>query len=73
MKIIKIGTFDKRGMPTGWTIDLVKDERKGIGGYCLGIDDLFPGSVDVNGIEIVEWTQARKEAKKTVKRKVGGK
>ncbi len=56
MKIIKIGTFDERGMPIGWHIDLndIKDTE-----YCLGIDQLFPGSVDINGIEIVEWTQAR--------------
>jgi hypothetical protein len=58
MKIIKIGTFDKRGIPTGWHIDL--SDQKGTE-YCLGIDQIFSGSVDVNGIEIVEWTQARKD------------
>ncbi len=59
MKIIKIGTFDEKGMPTGWHIDL--SPQDGVE-YCLGIDQLFRGSVDVNRVEITQWTQARKES-----------
>ncbi len=69
-KIIKIGSWDKAGMPTGWVIEVMEGEKigiggylKGIGGYCLGIDELFQGSVDVNGVEIVEWTEERRKAK----------
>jgi len=70
MKIVKIGTFDNRGMPIGWSIDV---GGKGVGfqegtsalgvsddAYVLGIDILGVGIVDVNGIEIVEWTDARR-------------
>lgn len=59
-KIIKIGTFDNRGMPTGWHFDIEGVIEKGY--YCLGLDFLFPGSVDVNGVEVVEWTEARHKA-----------
>ena len=60
MKILKIGIFSKDGAPTGWAFDGTGDKP----GYALGLDLLFPGSVDVNGIEIVEWTEARKLASK---------
>ncbi len=55
-RIVKIGTFDRQGMPTGWYIENTEHNEVG---YCLGLDMLFPGSVDVNGCEIVEWTLAR--------------
>lgn len=58
MKIVEIGTFDNHGMPTYWTMN-GSDQKEGEK-YCLGIDQLFPGSVDVNGVEIVEWTKKRK-------------
>ena len=62
MKIIKIGSFDRNGSPTNWWFDLndVDTTR-----YALGLDQLFPGSVDVNGVEIVEWTKARNDAIQT--------
>ncbi len=56
MKIVKKGTFDKKGIPTGWHLDL--DDCKE-GECCVGLDRLFPGSVDVNGIEMVEWEMER--------------
>ena len=55
MKIIKIGTFSDGGCPVNWAFDAQGD------GHCLGIDLLYPGSVDVNGVEIVEWTAARRK------------
>jgi len=58
VKIVKIGTFDEHGWPTGWHLDL---ENQNSVSYCLGIDKLFPGSVDIAGIEIVEWTEFRKK------------
>lgn len=75
MKIIKIGTFDERGLPTRWNIDLgdapyIASDQLKIGTeneYCLGLDQLFPGSVDVRGVEIVEWTQLRKLCTKGIK------
>jgi len=57
MKIVKIGTFDHNGCPTGWHIDM-NDIPDGV--YALGVDVIGPGIVDVNGIEIVEWTNKRK-------------
>ena len=59
MKIIKIGTFNKFGMPTGWEFD--GNNMGNSKEYCMGLDILGPGIVDVNGIEIVEWTEKRKE------------
>lgn len=56
MKIVKIGDFDRNGNPVTWFVDCQDLPEKG---YCLGIDTLFPGSVDVNGVEIVEWTALR--------------
>ncbi len=66
MKIIKIGTYDSAGVPMGWHIDCEFEgeavNNEGSNKYCLGIDRFFPGSVDVNGVEITEWTLARKTA-----------
>ena len=73
MKIVKIGTFDNCGVPTGWHLDANFEgsaisfkgdpfKREKVNRYCLGLDQLFPGSVDVDGVEIVEWTTARREA-----------
>ena len=59
MEIIKIGKFDDRGMPTGWELD---GSGMPENGYVLGLDVFFPGSVDVNGVEIKEWAIARKES-----------
>jgi len=60
MKIVKIGKFDENGSPTGWHFDV--EFQHGSGKYCLGLDTYGPGSVDVNGVEIVEWTERRKNA-----------
>ena len=57
MKILKIGTFDERGCPTGWHLDMNDIPECQ---YGLGIDILGQGIVDVNGVEIVEWTEERK-------------
>lgn len=73
MKIVKIGTFDDQGIPTGWNLDLNNEpgvaatisqgsETPSTIRYVLGIDMLYPGSVDVNGVEIKEWSVARKQA-----------
>ncbi len=68
MKIVKIGGFNETGCPTGWHFDLeyagsaVQQYKAESLPYCLGIDILFPGAVDVGGIEMVEWTQKRKDA-----------
>ena len=58
MKIVKIGTFDERGMPTGW---IIADNPNSTGSsyYALGIID---DTVRVNGVEIVEWTKKRKDS-----------
>jgi len=58
MKIVKIGTFDRDGVPTGWHIDIKSTSEKG---YVLGVGNIGPGIVDVNGVEIVEWTEKRKK------------
>lgn len=61
MKIIEIGTWDEKGMPTGWTLDL--------GSYREGSPpcmELLPtGEVLVGGVEIVPWTKERRAAKCT--------
>ena len=65
MKITKIGTFEKNGMPTGWV--LAPESEIGLNyepkvveadEYCLGI---IEDKVFVNGVEVVEWTAARLE------------
>ncbi len=70
MKIVTIGNFDKDGMAYGWHIDDIDhafdSAHPGKVGfkadsYCLGID-VETGVVSVNGVEIVEWTEARKRA-----------
>ena len=53
MRIIKIGTFDERGFPTGWSIDGIDMKE---GEYCLGI---IKEKVYINGVEIVPWTEER--------------
>ena len=63
MKIIKIGTFDENGQPTGWSLSFNGGDGKA-GQYCLGISTGKDSLVTVNGIEIVEWTEARKQAMK---------
>ena len=57
MRIVRKGTFSSNGMPTDWWLDGTEAKE---GEYCLGIDLLFPGSVDVNGVEIAPWTQERR-------------
>jgi len=69
VKIVKIGTFDSFGNPTGWTVDC-----ENCGGNAIAITDninvhhalgiMDDGRVTVNGVEIVEWTEARKRAVK---------
>ncbi len=72
MKIFRIGTFTKQGMFFGWSvgdedITVAMDSRRpgefGLtpGGYCLKLD-LDTGAVLVNGVEVVEWTEARRRA-----------
>jgi len=58
MRIIKIGTFTEQGFPTNWHIDGtdMKD-----GEHCFGI---INEKVCVNGVEIVEWTEKRREIMK---------
>lgn len=71
MKIVKVGSFDCNGIPTGWHFDLsgfenclaVSNAKDPAKLYCLGLDMIRPGSVDVNGVEIEEWTLNRKLAK----------
>ncbi len=59
MKIVKIGTFDGHGNPTGWVIDGSGPTQHSEINFCLGILD---GCVTINGVEIVEWTAVRKES-----------
>lgn len=53
-KIVKIGDFSSEGGPTGWSINFEKPDPLR---WVLGID--IKGRVNVNGIEIVEWTELR--------------
>ena len=66
MRIERIGTFGSTGDPMGWNINpgFEGDATNNAGAdrYCLGVDRFSPGSVDVNGVEIVEWTLARRVA-----------
>ncbi len=59
MKIIKIGTFNECGNPINWHLDAcgVTDDLKTTE-YGLGI---VKEKVYVNGVEIVEWTEKRRE------------
>ncbi len=59
MKIIKIGTFNEQGNPINWHLDAcgVTDDLKTTK-YGLGI---IKDKVYVNGVEIVEWTEKRRE------------
>lgn len=56
-KIVKIGAWDKKGMPTGWHLDLNDLPPCD---YALYINN--DGRVFVGEVEIVEWTEARKKA-----------
>lgn len=66
-KIVVIGEFDSKGMPTGWTFDLNEcDEVVNVAvdlkddGALLGLYDDYV--VKVGGVEIVEWTENRRIA-----------
>lgn len=68
MKIIKIGHFE-HGIPIGWTLDGEGSKKcyaatndKSKGPYILGLDLDYVGSVSVNGVEIKEWSDARKKS-----------
>ena len=65
MKILEIGTFDDYGSPTGWTFapSLVgRDETHCC--MCLTTDgSVFIGGNQETGVEITEWTKARRSAK----------
>lgn len=62
LAIIKIGTWDKNGMPTGWHLDLDwghMDADKG----DLGVMNIKPnGDVYVGGVLMKEWSDERKKA-----------
>ena len=70
MKIIKIGTFNKQGIPIGWHIDM-DGANKNQPAYVFAINNekayknkeyvfgIIDEKVCVNGIEIVEWTEER--------------
>ena len=61
MKIQKIGGFTDEGYPTGWEILGEAKDAAGVAFTdCLSIDTR--GVVRINGIEIVEWTEARNKA-----------
>ena len=54
MKIIKIGTFNKQGFPTNWHIESdMKDGKSALA--------IIEEKVYVNGVEILEWTEKRRE------------
>jgi hypothetical protein len=56
MKIIKIGTFDEKGLPTGWEVD-ASDVPDG----AVIIELKLDGRILVDRVEIVPWTETRKE------------
>lgn len=69
MKIIKIGTFDSDGNPIGWELDGSNSPCNFEAAtcnkvpHCLGFSDSSGGVdtiVTVNGVEIVEWGEKRK-------------
>lgn len=69
MNIVKIGTWTKKGFPTGWIFDGKTPVCDKINpspvtvGNVLGVP--LPGESDpvmLSGIEIVEWTETRKKA-----------
>ena len=63
MRIIKIGGFDKEGCLTGWHVGA--DPIDAPNSSMVSWDGLFideGGRVRVGGIEIIEWTEARKKA-----------
>ena len=62
MKILKIGSFNGNGNPIGWSFDL--ESPPNLNAHCLSIRGDFNQDcpVTVNGIEIVEWTDARRAA-----------
>lgn len=65
MRILKIGGFDKEGLLTGWHLGVELHDKSFDGDVLSGPDGLFVaenGSVRVHGVEIVEWTEARKKA-----------
>ena len=67
MKIIKIGTWDARGIPMGWHFDLeggplFTEENEKI--PCMELE--LDGRVKIGGIEIVEWSEARRAATKVI-------
>jgi len=60
MKIIKIGAWDKNGMPIRWTIDCNKPVQLNPSGAVMTIDQ--DGKVFVDRVEIVPWTEKRRKA-----------
>ena len=74
-KIVKIGSWDKKGMPVGWEIDIARTEPGtlpisdilSVTGNIPAVMGLGPAdnpTVSVGGVEIVEWTELRKMAMK---------
>ena len=56
-KIIKVGSWDKAGMPTGWHLDIGEMPPCR---YVMKVDE--GGRVFVGDVEMVEWTEARRQA-----------
>ena len=60
MRIVKIGTWDANGKPVGWEIDRTNDTPYAIPTVILTLT--VDGRVEVDRVEVVEWTQARRKA-----------
>ena len=60
MNVIKVGYFDKRGMPMDWWIDSDKSERPKSAVMTLDGE----GKVYVDGVEVVVWTNTNQEERK---------
>ena len=62
MKIIKIGKWSEEGYPIGWVINTsgadIFFDNNSFGFMQLGKD----GSVSIGGVEVAEWSEARREA-----------
>jgi len=57
MKIIKIGNWDKNGMPTNWCVD-----ANNVPENAAILTIKKDGRVLVDRVEIVPWTKKRKKA-----------
>ncbi len=65
MQIVKIGTWDKNGMPTGWHFNLdskIEPTLQNFGAILTITEPGEEGKVLVDRVEFVEWTEARRKA-----------